>query len=347
MSVVNFGVDNGHNIHKIFAETGEKTIVVSTGRPGSNSQINFMGERDIFEYSTSEGDYEVGNVDKPSPTDTDHYPVSALARVLMIHGLIKSMTIHENTRGSEVNICVGLPIKRFYRADGTENTPLIEQVKDNFLKNDVVPKIDPGFPVPKIRKVDVYPENLSAVIGMNTERGPDGKLQIRKDNLEKSITVIDVGGRTLDGAFFRGFNMDNHRTFTEEFGMKNLESAVKRSVCKEYNLNDLTHEQMQNCVHKKTLRVRGKDIDIAELVNRCILDFANELRMIVGKYVKDSGRDSDVVHFIGGTIAFLRKNGVFDPKWYEHQEISIDPTWDNAEGMKDLAVILSQPADLE
>ncbi|PTH80142.1 ParM/StbA family protein [Aeromonas veronii] len=320
------GVDDGFAETKVVLSNGACIRIPSQAKAGEMSQISINGSgHTVFPYKTNDGNYIIGDITEADSTAFDDYPMSALNRVIVAHALRLAGVDHD----SQLFVCTGLPIKRFYIA-GSINKSLIKQKTQNLLKNDVV-ALD-GTPSPRVFKHEVISEGIAAWMDVVLYRNKDGKIVVNKEQAAKAMAIIDIGGRTTDVAVIQNGNLDISRSSTINVGMLSVQEMVKEAIIGKFDVTP-TIEQLNTALSEKKIKLWGKWEPIADLVlsaQKTILSrIESECKRCIG-----SGADLDQVVFVGGTVAEVE--GLLQG-WFRNQHIGFEPGYANARGMQKYA----------
>lgn len=317
------GIDDGHRDLKAKFSNGVRLSVQSRAASGLINKISINDSKNnVFNYTTDDGIFSVGDIEHADETAYDDYPVSAQNRVIVAHAL-RMAGFDEN---DQIIAVTGLPLKRFY-LKGKMNEPLILAKKKNLLKRDVVDM--EGFrPAPIVRH-EVLSEGIASWLSYVLDRGEDGKIAISQEKLMERTAIVDIGGRTLDIAVVRNWALDGDRSATEEIGMLSIINGAKNRISDEFGGIELTDEQVEQAVMTQRIKIYGQMRDVSPIVNASILSTVNNLRSSIKRCLKQVG-DIDNVFFVGGTTKFLEQH-IQD--WFPNQRIMNDPVFANADGM--------------
>ena len=322
-NVIFAGIDDGHRDLKIKLSNGERISMPSRAASGITNKISINGSSSgVFSYNTDNGSFSLGDIGQADETAYDDYPFSPQNRVIVAHGF-RSLNLNESDHVYGVS---GLPLKRYYLR-GMPNSQVILAKKENLMKRDVE-GVDGYRPAPII-KHDVVSEGIAAWISYILQRDDSGKINIDRDRLKERIAIIDIGGRTLDIAVVKNWDLDGDRSGTEEVGMISILNGVKERLTDEFDGIHLSDEQIDQAINTKRIKVYGEFHDVAPIVDASILSTVNILQSSVKRRLKQSG-DIDHVFFVGGTTKFLETHL---SGWFKNQSIMEDPVFANADGM--------------
>lgn len=320
------GVDDGYAETKIVMQDGQSFRIPSIAKAGLMNQVAISGsETTVFPYQTNDGNYITGDILEADPTAFDEFPVSALNRVIVSHAIRKSGI----PAGSEVVICTGLPVKKFYVA-GDLNKEFIKNKKKNLLKNDVVP-LNGGI-LPKIVKHDVVSEGIAAWMDIVMQRDESGKIKLNHEIRKQRIAIIDIGGRTTDIAVIHNGNLDIGRSSTINVGMLAVKETVKERLNEKFGVS-LSIEQVDQAVELKKLKLFGKWEPVEDIVSSSEQMVASRIETECKRCLNNSS-DLDQIVFVGGTVMAIEQ---YLTGWFRQQTIGDDPAFANARGMQKFA----------
>jgi plasmid segregation protein ParM len=322
-SIIFCGCDDGHRELKKSFSNGVKIMLQSRAMSGLSSRIAINGSQNsVISYTTSEGPFSMGDVEYAEDTAYDEYPFSAQNRVIVAHG----MRLAGLDASTSLGMVSGLPLKRFY-LKGHPNKEVIGKKKENLLKYDVV-GLD-GYQPPKIIKHDVMAEAIAAWVNYIMQRRDTGKLYIDKTRVSQRTAIIDVGGRTLDIAVVKDWELDGSRSTSDEIGMITIVEAMRERLYDLLNGVEPTDEMVEQAVSTGSVKAWGKMIDVKAIREEVILGVVNSLRATIKRRLR-SAQDIDTVFFIGGTAKYLESHLV---DWFANQVKVEDPVFANADGM--------------
>lgn len=321
-NIVFAGVDDGHRETEVVLSTGFRIKTPSRAMSGLSNRISISGaQSSVFSYNTSEGQFSMGDIEDGEDTAYDDYPFSAQNRVIVAHAF-RLAGLDENT---QINLVSGLPLKRFYLKN-KPNKDVIDRKKQNLLKYDVV-GLD-GYKPPKVIGHTVMAEAIAAWVNYVILRNK-GKLSIDKERVAKRTAIIDVGGRTLDIAVVKDWDLDADRSTSDEIGMITIIEAMRERLYDFFGGVEPTDEMVEQAVETGFVSAWGKLNNVKEIREDVIMGVVNSLRATIKRRLK-SAQDIDSVFFIGGTSKFLEKylNG-----WFINQVAVENAEYANAEGM--------------
>lgn len=322
-SMIFGGFDDGHRETKVALSNGIRLIIPSRAMSGLSTRIAINGSQNsVVSYNTSEGQFSMGDVEDAEDTAYDEYPFSAQNRVIVTHAMRLANLSHNQNLG----IVSGLPLKRFYLR-GSPNRDVIGKKKSNLKKYDVV-GVD-GYLPPKIIEHDVMAEAIAAWVNYVMQRRDNGKLYIDKARASKRTAIIDIGGRTLDIAVVKDWELDGARSTSDEIGMITIIEAMRERLYDIFEGIEPTDEMVEQAVLTGEVRAWGKQTSVKDIREEVIMSVLNSLKATIKRRLK-SAQDIDTVFFIGGTAKFLEQ---YLTDWFQNQVHVEDPVFANAEGM--------------
>lgn len=322
------GIDDGHSEIKVVLPGNVKFTFPSLAKAGEAKFVSLGGKtQNVHEYSTDDGPYVIGPIDKADPTSFLQYPTSALNRVLVTHALrLSNIPSHIRLR-----IGSGLPIRRYYK--GKEiNKPLIKGKIANLAREDVFGK--DGYRPPKIAKHDVISEAVGAWMDYVIENN-DGKFLVNTDKVEEKTAIVDIGGETTDIAVIKDWDLDWDKASTiDNLGMINIKQSVRDAVYTEFEV-DINQQQLDKALETNKINLWNNDYDIGEIIEGNIKNVANSICTEIQSRLK-AGADIRNVLFVGGTVS---KIGKYLEGLYPQQRIVPNPQYCNAMGFYKYASI--------
>lgn len=187
-------VDNGYNFHKVaWVEGGEiKTLKYPAILGSSSEAITDMNGGFANMYETGGERFVVDqHVGQPIPLRTSDYGLTDANRVLVNHGLRESGVRPDQ----EVILVTSLPVRDFFKTDGSKNDELIQGQKKSMLEpvKMVVNHNEEPKQVASVSRSDVISEAVAAAFDFLVENVGDSISEIFAP-----IGVLDFGGSTFD-----------------------------------------------------------------------------------------------------------------------------------------------------
>jgi plasmid segregation protein ParM len=318
--VITVGVDDGFAMTKvIILEDGVVTkslMIPSRARPGVHG-ISVIGS-DIDSgpvpcYETEGTKFTVGDLKDAETARFDAYPYSSMNRVIIHHALRVA-----GLSGQDVRIATGLTLKMFYK-NGEPNAELIAK-KDASIRLPVVSA--DASAVANIVEHAVYPEGLAAWVDYAV--GDDGKVRV---NLQETVAVIDIGGRTTDVAvILPSKQIDHARLGADDVGVLDVIESVRGAVLRKYDV-DLPVNKADEALRTRTFTMWGKPVDIAVEVDAAIAQVFDTVMRSVNRAL-GKGSDIDRILLVGGGAHVFKDVASV----YPNIVIPKDPEYANARG---------------
>ncbi len=329
------GCDDGHHSIKLVFEHPEcpgklqELAIRSTAVKGTSQVLSFHEENDIYESAgeifTVTDDFNVANT-----LDTRYkgYPLSAQNRILIHHALSKA-----GLAGKAIRLVSGLPYDQYY-AVRKQNRTLI----DGKIASVQTPVTTPNSTkLATIVKNTVMSEGIAALMAVLLDS--DGKIcQAHSDLLQQPVTVVDLGGKTLDivtvtrgvnGVFFEASG-------TKEVGTLYLETKLASLLKHHFGMSaDPAKAFVSKSLYSFQYQFHGKTHNVRNLVDEASEIYVENIRNAV---IEIAGRLSDLAAmvFVGGGSALLQKmhGDSFFKNFYDGQIIVPErPEFANARGM--------------
>jgi plasmid segregation protein ParM len=322
-TVIYAGVDGGHREVKLTLSTGLRIMSSSSAMSGLSQRISLNGGKSrVFSYNTDDGPFTLGDIENAEDTAYDEYPYSAQNRAIVTHALRMAGldSSHQLVTAS------GLPLKRFY-VSNKPNVALIKQKKANLLRNDVT-GLD-GYAPPTIIKHEVMAEAVAGWVNYVVQRDAANKLYIDSERVKQRTAIVDIGGRTLDIAVVKDWDIDFSRSTTDNMGMITIINGIKDRLFDFFGGIEPTDEQVDQALKEGTVLHFGKVMNVNDLVESAVQAVVNSLRSTIKSKLKNA-HDIHTIRFIGGTSKFLERH---IKGWFENQQMSDNPAFENSDGM--------------
>lgn len=327
LRVAQIGLDDGYAFTKIALPDGRLLAIPSRARMGV-SGVTWMqpDQQKIFEYKTDDLVYSVGAVDGDA-THFDGFSCSGLNRVLVQHALQQA-----GLSGQSVHMVSGLPVSAFYRSDGEKRQQAIQQKCAN-LKKSVEPLSIRGGAqknplAASVAFHDVIPEALAAWYDHVIVTNDEG-VTLDADRVNAPIAIVDIGGRTTDYVVVQNQGVVHGSSGSLNRGMLNVKIRVANRIQEQFDLNDLGEQRIALAVETHSLRLHGKDHDIATLVMEAKRELVEHLHAETRRKL-GQGAELDRILFVGGGSAALAAD-IAD--WFPNQCIAEHAAFANARGM--------------
>ena len=314
------GLDDGYAFTKIALPDGRLLAIPSRARVGQ-SGVTWIHEAEqrISEYETEDTVYSVGALDG-SPTHFEGYPWSGLNRSVVQHALQQA-----GLAGKSVHAVSGLPVSTFYRKSGEHRQETIARKRDS-LKQTVRP-LSGALPA-GIAFHGVIPEALAAWYDYVIVELEDG-VTLDADRVSVPVAIVDIGGRTTDYVVVKDQGILHASSGSLQCGMLNVKQSVADGIQERFDLETLSEQLVSQAVEHKTVRLQGKEHDVAALVEAAMREVVERIHDETRRQL-GLGIELDRVLFVGGGAVALSKHIA---NWFPHQAIAEHPAFANARGM--------------
>ncbi|MEJ1337593.1 MAG: ParM/StbA family protein [Candidatus Sedimenticola sp. (ex Thyasira tokunagai)] len=314
------GLDDGYAFTKIALPDGRLLAIPSRARVGQ-SGVTWIHEAEqrISEYETEDAVYSVGALDG-APTHFEGYPWSGLNRAVVQHALQQA-----GLAGKSVHAVSGLPVSTFYRKSGEHRQEAITRKRDS-LKHAVHPLSD-ALPA-GIAFHEVIPEALAAWYDYVIVELEDG-VTLDADRVSVPVAIVDIGGRTTDYVVVKDQGILHASSGSLQCGMLNVKQSVADGIQERFDLESLSEQLVSQAVEHKTVRLQGKEHDVAALVEAAMREVVERIHDETRRQL-GLGIELDSVLFVGGGTVALSEHIA---NWYPHQAIAEHPAFANARGM--------------
>lgn len=312
------GIDDGFNTTITYSDTGELKIAPTKLRIGASHAITMAGadNRDApAQYKTrdEQGSELIFSVGANTSDDIVHddYPLSAQCRVMIHHGLHQL----EHLNNSTVNVCTGLPIRKYYKRNGEKNQRLIDEKTRNVLQP--VQDATKAKSI-KIEKSIVMPESLSAIWDMviTESRNPNNPLtdkpdvKLDKAMLKSHIAFFDVGGRTTDIAIWSGGQINKGEFDTINAGMEDIYREIRDHLRDETGLDAIPDSHIRSAYNNKQIQMGGVVFDLTDTIHAAIQETVAKIKNKAASVIGTKAQLIDRVVFLGGGAQALYQSGL-------------------------------------
>jgi plasmid segregation protein ParM len=264
------------------AELGR--INVSSGSGGSDGL--FVINDDDF-YTVSE------YVQNPVSIRSVSYAHSELNNVLIANSILESGMAELNFR-----LTTGLPLKQYYKDDGTTNDKLIGKVKKS-LAELAQPVSGPRI---AIKDHKIKPEALSAFIDWYVS--DDGNTQ---HVIHSGVMIIDIGGGTTDiSNITPNLSLNTNLSDTTRLGILDLFNYLRPLLSEAFNVDaeSIRDDELDKVVRTGKVFIRGSYHDCAKQLQRAKSKVTKRLYNIINEL---KGGTIDKMIFVGGGAEALRE----------------------------------------
>lgn len=334
MKVHAIAIDDGNAQFNVISSSGKFKFdtLIQRGKVVQGIALLDEGKRDedtITVKQTCNGDfYSIGQVDQPIERH-DNFGFSDGGKVLIQHALSKVQEFEHGTNDDGIVLCTGLPLRMFYKSDGTMNAENINKkinaVKDSFNLFDLKDK-------PKLVQTIVQAEAVVAAFSLTLCK-VDGQWTADPNYKNKVLAVCDPGGKTTDIAIIEQMkvNMDLSTT-AENLGMNSLIKKAKDFIY-DLGIRDCTESLARSFINTGSISLKGENHNYSTMVNELKRQLANK---IVDQLVSSIGNGNrvDEILMIGGTTEALREQ--LEPilaESFPNHEIKFLGDFANADGL--------------
>lgn len=315
------GVDDGFAMTKVVVMQGGKIIkrlmLPSRARSGIQGTTIIGGPDDESgieaRYETDGVTFTVANLPDSESARFDEYPFSGMNRAIITHALRVA-----RLGGKKVRIATGLPLSTYYKGDEPDQAVIDRKISSVAIP--VRPMDD--SPVANVESHQVFPEGLAAWIDFFVDH--NGKIT---GNLEESIGIIDIGGRTTDIAVvLPGRQIDHARCGSADLGVLNVIEEVAIALKKEHKVT-LGADKIEPALRTGTVKLWGKDVDIKPLIDQAVTGVLSAVMREVNRRL-GSAVDLDRILLVGGGAYVFAKVA----QQYPNITIPEEPEYANARG---------------
>lgn len=294
-----WGLDDGFGEIKV-AGVKEAIAIPSLIRPGARLELGPNGVENAIYHTEGQSFTMGGGVDTLN-TRFDGYERSAMNRVMSFHALLSQGFQQGDT------IVTGLPVRLYFRADGSVNREAIEARKASLLV-DVLDAQKKLLPKPGV--VKVLAQGLSALMTLDCE----------------SAAILDVGARTMDATVFQGGRILMDRTGGRNMGVLDMQARFAELIARHFAY-PLTDHLVYRAFRDGKVKVMGQDYDLAEDRQAAIQEVAKSIWQEATSIFR-TVQDVDAVVLVGGGASFLQAQ-----QPWPHVQVASDPVFANARGM--------------
>ncbi|AEM46739.1 StbA family protein [Acidithiobacillus ferrivorans SS3] len=316
MSITLFSCDDGFGDIKILqGDPGQRIrhTLPSRAQSGDWYQAGLgTAAEESAVYETEGGTFTVGESLQAEDTRFSDYAVSPLNRVLVAHALR-----HAGAR-APFALAVGLPLRDYFRANGTPNEGRIAAKRQNHLTPVRLRTIDGPVDLPVPQVVHILPQSL--VVAMGADIG---------DEEDAPVAVVDVGSRTTDITVVQQGRVDFTRCGTlPDLGVA---AAIDRfqGAVEDATGQRLTRNVAQNAlIHQKPIKLYGQAV-AADIVNHARAKAIQAIAASMTHGVEQQARtlaDCAAVILIGGGAYLFA-----DVLPWPHARAHADPVFANAD----------------
>lgn len=303
-----WGLDDGFGEIKVaWGEAHQGAIgqiaIPSLIRPGARLELGKNGQGNAIYHTESQSFTMGGGVDTLN-TRFDGYERSAMNRVMSFHALLSQGFTEGDT------VVTGLPIRLYFRADGSANKEAIEARKASLL----VDVLDAAHkPLPKPGRVKVIAQGLAALMALQSV------------DIE-SAAILDVGARTMDATVFQDGRILMDRTGGRNLGVLDMQARFAERIAGLFPY-PLESHLVYRAFRDGKIKIMGQEHDLSAerlaAIQEVTLNIWQEAASIFRTV-----QDVDKVVLIGGGAAFMESSSP-----WPHVQKTADPVFANAHGM--------------
>lgn len=297
MKVKVWGLDDGFGEIKVASEAGTSAIP-SLIRSGARLELGANGLENAI-YHTEGQAFTIGGGMDTLNTRFDGYERSAMNRVLSFHALLSQGFVQDDT------VVTGLPVRLYFRADGSVNSEAIEARKAS-LQVDVLDAAQKVLPKPG--KVKVVAQGLAALVTLNSD----------------NAAILDVGARTMDATVFQGGRILMDRTGGRNIGVLDMQSRFAERIARHFAY-PLADHLIYRAFRDGKIKVMGQEHDVSEDREKAIQEVSQNIWQEASSIFR-TVQDVDAVILVGGGASFLGQH-------WPHVQVAPNPVFANAEGM--------------
>ena len=320
MNPVPVGLDDGYAYTKVALPDGRLIVIPSRARLGkANVTWIDSAEQRIFEYETEAQIFAVGEVEG-EPTEFDAYPFSGLNRAIVQHGLQQA-----GLQGHSLHAVSGLPVGSFYLKDGSRREEILARKRAS-LKKPVQP-LDGRLPA-GIAFHEVIPEALAAWYDHVITESDEG-VQLEPERLQAPLAVVDIGGRTTDYVVVADQAVVHNASGSLRCGLLDVKREVGEGIRARFDLDLVSERTVELSLRSGTVRLFGKDRDVADLVRCAQRQMVERLHSETQRQLGRGAELERILFVGGGTVALSAQ--IRD--WFPNQTIAEHPAFANARGM--------------
>lgn len=342
------GKDDGHDSIKTCVGYDSKTqtfdcsSIKSLAMSGLH-QIMSMDTNRAAVYTADGEDFTVSGesaLGRQIDTRFPGYPTSPLNRVLVHHGLIQA-----GMSGLNVSLVTGLPVDQFYQ-NGQPNTSLIEAKISNLLKP--IACRNENLLNATIVSNMVVSEGIAAFYDALINGDGTINLEIQAIIERRPITVVDLGGKTLDIATVNegAIGVYKDKSGTEQIGVISLKNSVAEQIKARFNINnELPMKYVNEAFLTKKYELFGKMEDVSDIIESACTQYVTDIQNAFLRKVGDAS-DVGAVIFVGGGTALLKLSlgeSVLQKIYRGRIIVSEKPEFANARGMWKAATYMYAP----
>lgn len=221
-----------------------------------------------------------------------------------------------------INLVMGLPTSFFFK-------------QRDLLKDRVTKLLYPRLaPLQKLN-VMVQSQSLAPLFNIAIDEKGNSTGKVSEDD---SWGSVEIGHYTTDFSFQdRGQEIDDASTSID--GVINIYQRVKEGLKQNGYLHDL--ETISKAVQNRKIKVFGYDVDVSEIVEPAIYDFATLIKERTNNLFKDSAQRMDGIIVAGGGASIAGVGSAIKAQ-YPNAIILDNPRFAVANGLARLGLLLAE-----
>lgn len=313
-------IDDGYARTKVQVPGQPPASFITSVKPGRSGRSSISGSKSSSVYTVNGQDFTVDEETSSEDTRYEGYHGSELNLVAVHHALHKN-----NLAGTEVDLCVGLPLDRFYQKTGGEDEVAVRRKKEALLKPVIRVNGADGDQV-KIANVSIAPQAIAAFIDFVY----DDNMMPRNDPTLSTI-VVDIGGQTTDVAYIvDGAEIVHDKSATHNSGVLNVHHKLRQLLSEKYGTppDEISPRVIDHVARTGNFKIFGKFENVEDLVLAACSDVQGELARFMTRLI-GSASYADRVIFVGGGASLFR--GLKEE--FPHSIIVPEPDYANVRGL--------------
>lgn len=322
------GVDDGFREVKASPAKGGELSFASLVRPGF-VMTSIGDDAGLGGYETNGRQFTVDPAIDGEDTRFADFALSDINRVLVNHALHKA-----GMSGKQVILATGLPYQSFFQP-GT-NQPNQELIDKKIQSLEMAVSSLDGAPAPIIVRQHVTAQGLAAYVDYMTD--DNGNVPKGVD-IDASIAVIDVGGRTTDCVtVYGGGKLDHAASGTGDIGISNMFDIVHNELCREFNVSKISLNSLSSVVRTRKIRLRAQTHDVGPLIDRAVNEIGDQILREIKRKIGE-GAELEKILLVGGGAALMES---LVKQAYPHCVVPAGPEYANARGMRKYVQYLAE-----
>lgn len=319
-ATIKVAIDDGYARTKVQLPGQAPQSFITSVKPGRSGRSSISGHKSSSVYTVNGQDFTVDEEVSSEDTRYEGYHGSELNLVAVHHALHKN-----NLAGHEVELCVGLPLDRFYQKTGGEDEAAIKGKKDALLQP-VIRVNGQGGEQVIITNVSIVSQAIAAFI----DYVYDDEMMPRNDPSLSTI-VVDIGGQTTDVAYIvDGAEIVHAKSATHNSGVLNVHQKLRELLSSRFKTpeGEISPRVIDQVARTGDFKVFGKIENVKDLVHDACSDVQGELERFMTRLIGSASYVDRVIFVGGGANLFqgLLKN-------FPHSVIIPEPDFANVRGL--------------